>query len=724
MLAFVVAAAAPRSFVASARQIAPQRVQLSDPAGCERVLAAAALAGPGAADLQLVLPGELAQLPAASNASLGARAALAAAPLPFAPGELTARLRTLPTRDRPCLLEVAVPQVASPQAYCEVRIEQAGKEELLRRVPLDGEVHALEFTPTRTGAHALHCRAVLGDVQVAAAGRFDVVDPGTVLVLESGELLAAALRAQGVQVEATEVPPSDWSKFAAVVLAVPLAAAAQPALVHAVEDGLGLFVIEPAFGEDGEPLREVLPLRPAPRVDAGPPAEEPGNEAAPAEPPPPPPPTPPVGDTKDAGPVGDEPVEIDKRLVALALVVDRSGSMGNTLANGRTKMSYAKTSALRTAAALGPGDEVVIVTFGNKGAGRVELPLTDASDAELVRAGATKLAHAAEQTFLLSGVQLAAAALRRSKAVVRHIVVISDGEFQLSESFALRSLANQLSTREHMSLSVIAIVDAFTLPEFRREAEELTRDGGGRFLPIQDAELVPTFVTAEVTHSLAAAGRQPRSGDDPNLPSTAPETPPQPPVEPPKPPPKPPAELPRGSTALAVVAVADSPLLRPEPSPSWPKLAAARAGDAPLQAEVLLAAGDAGWPLLAFNNHALGRVGAFAADLGGEPCREFRRDLAFPGRLAQWVQHTIAPPAEPPGANLLQAPVVSPRVPLPSEVAALQALAGAAVEPLPELSAAPRQLQVRGGSAVVPDWLLLLLLVVLAAVERFTARLA
>ncbi len=195
-----------------------------------------------------------------------------------------------------------------------------------------------------------------------------------------------------------------------------------------------------------------------------------------------------------------------ERLVALALVVDRSGSMGS-LVHGRTKMSYAKASALRTAAALGPGDEVAVVTFGNRGMGRVELPRTDASELARVREGVEKLTHAAEQTFLLAGLRVAAEELRGSKAGVRHLVVISDGEFHLTESQALRSLANELATRERITLSVIAITDAFTSAEFLSEAEMLTRNGGGRFLTLDDAGLVPQLVIGEVTHALSSAGR-------------------------------------------------------------------------------------------------------------------------------------------------------------------------------------------------------------------------
>ncbi len=715
VLGFALAATMPRGLGWLDRPVMPVRAELAGATFATQALAAAATAGPHGDDLQLLLAGGFAD-PIVPGGPLGARAALAAPPLPFAPEQLRVRQRSAAALQRPTLLEIAVPAVDAGSA--ELVIMRGSDEVLRRSLPLDGAVHTIEWTPAAAGEHRLRCAIDVAGVVVAAHGDIAVAAPRGVRVLEPTGLVAAALRAQGVLVEDGAGPVADWSQYAAVVLGAVLPADQQVALVRAVEDGLGLFVLEPAFGEELEPLRALLPVRPTPRVAVDAKGDE--EVVAPDTPPPPPPDRgPPAGDTSQAGPVGQEPTLVDKRLVALGLVVDRSGSMGNTLPNGRTKMSYAKSSAMRTAAALGPGDEVVIVTFGNKDAGRLELPLTDASQVDQVRAGAERLAHAAERTFLLSGIRLAAQSLQRSKAAVRHLVVISDGEFDSSESFALRSLANDLFTRQHISLSVIAIIDPFTSPEFKREAEELTRDGGGRFLPLENAELVPTFVTAEVTRSLATAGRQPRGADSP-----APEQPqqPPPPDEPPPPPPPEPS-LPTGPSRLRVVAVADSPLLRPEPSADWPTLQSARGGEAPLEAEVLLAAGPDGWPLLAYANRGLGRVGAFAADLCGEPCREFRRDAAFPGRLAQWIAHTAMPTPPAAASELLGAPTITPRVTLPAEATAFAALAGRDLQPRASLPTEPRLAVLRSEHFVIPDWLPLTLLLLLAAAERLAARL-
>jgi len=193
--------------------------------------------------------------------------------------------------------------------------------------------------------------------------------------------------------------------------------------------------------------------------------------------------------------------------VCMVLVVDRSGSMGAVLPNGRTKMSYAKTSVLRAAQSLGDGDHVAIVTYGNKGQGRIELPMTAATDQVAVQSGVEELAHASEFTFLLGGLQVAEQLLRGTTAAVKQVVVITDGEFDTSEDIALRALARRMRREQNASLSVIAITDAFTGPGFRNLSEDLTRDGGGRFAPTDDPTTVPLFVVAEVARALRRVGR-------------------------------------------------------------------------------------------------------------------------------------------------------------------------------------------------------------------------
>lgn len=696
------------------------------------LLVAAASSDPSADDLLLTWRGPLAG--ALGDGMLGARAVQPPA-LPLQPEELRVEALGPVVAGRPLALQVLAPPQSGAPLLAELRVRADDADVLRESLSLGtGTPSPVSLLVPEAKALTVELVVPLADATITVRGGAAIAPAPTVLVIEPSGLAATALQAQGVRVVTANAPPAEWRDVAAVVLGQPLPAAAQQELVAAVLDGVGLFALSPAFGAADEPLRAILPVRPSatqPEIADGPgsertPAATPSNEPPPSETPPPPPPPakePPAGDTQGAQ-MAKDPIEVDKRSIAMVLVVDRSGSMGSVLPNGRTKMSYAKTSAMRTAQALGDGDQVAIVTYGNKDQGRIELPMTDALASEQVREGVERLAHASEFTFLLGGMKVAEQLLRGTTAAVKHVVVITDGEFDTGEDIALRALARRMRNEQKASVSVIAITDAFTGAGFKKLSEELTKDGGGQYLPTDDPTTVPVFVVAEVTRALQRVGRKPRNGDGSatagagNPPPTNPPPTPPPPKPPQPQPPKPEAPSPR---RLAVRAVAESPLLLPAPAAVWPMLGGALAGTAPLDAQVLLVAGDDGWPLLAYGNRGLGRVGAFAADLCGNDGGEFRGDTSFPGRLAAWVQSVL--PALATGApQALQREVqVTPERPTPRDRALLAQLAGS--EPVAEAPAAVPPRATRSLVAVAPDlapWLVAGL-VLLVALERWSA---
>ncbi len=716
LLAFAAAVLAPDGarFDEASPRIADVALASSDVGNT--ALDAAAMAGPRSQDLRLRWsPGARA---AAATGPLGALAVVPEQPLPFDAGRLDVRAATPLVAGRPALFAVELPGLTAGTT-ADVVVRGAAGDETRRTVTLGGDRAAeCEMVPNAPGRHAIEVAFSFAGHRVVARGACDVVDERPLLVIDPSGIAAAALRAQGVAVRESGDLPADWREAPVIVLGRSLPAAAQQALVAGVIDGTGLFVTGPAFGATDEPMRALLPVRPS-RDQERPARDGEGRGGADAPPPvqraeptpPSPPDRPPTGETGAADRIGAEPIEVDKRAIAMVLVVDRSGSMGNEVASGRTKMSYAKTSALRTALALGPGDSVAIVTFGDKGRGRVELPLTDATDLVGVRAGIDKLAHTPERTFLLGGLRAAEDLLRESRASVKHVVVITDGEFDVDESLPLQELARHMREQTKATVSVISIIDPFTGQSFKREAEVLTRIGGGQFLPIDDPAVVPVFVSAEVTRALERVGRQPKN-DGAQDATQAPS--PHPPVDPD---PTPDAQ-PKAPGLLPVRAVAASPLLVPLPDPEpWPSLAAAVAGEARLDASVLLVAGPVGWPLLAFGNRGLGRVAAFAADLFGAAAADFRRDPAFPARLSRWIA-AVRPPQTAWAPMLIATDVVvDPKAPDARDAAWLRGLAG--TEPVVGPAApAPRIVRHEVPRAPAFAGWLLLAIVALATCER------
>ncbi|MEC8252648.1 MAG: vWA domain-containing protein, partial [Planctomycetota bacterium] len=405
-LAFAAIAAMADQTVARAVPPRPQSVELVGDAEARRtgVLRAAARAGPRVQELSLRWAGGLPS--PAPSAAIGAQSA-ALTPMPFAPDDVRIRVASRAEVERPTALELEVAGLER-ELSGELVVRSLDGDILRQEVFLGAGAVEVAFTPTRLGDHEAVLEVAVGAHRVTASGSFTVAPPREVLVVEPSGVVASALRAQGVRVREAAQWPLDWRKHQRVVLGRKLFGPQERALAEAVRDGVGVFVLAAAFGPEGSALRELLPVRPLP-VRAADSAGTGGGVTSDESAVPPPPPELPrpdrIGDTSGAAPISEEPVEVDKHAIAMVLVVDRSASMGTMLADGMSKMAYARTSALRTAQALGEGDRVGLVTFGDQGAGRIDLPLTDAAEREVVERGIEKLVERQEWTFLLSGLR-------------------------------------------------------------------------------------------------------------------------------------------------------------------------------------------------------------------------------------------------------------------------------------------------------------------------------
>lgn len=745
LLGLAAIAAAPPRVHWQAVDGAPMVANLAPDAPLQAALQAASRSGPRASDLQLHWQ-RPAALPEPLPWPLGATVQHAGEALPWDPLGLQIECLRPPVVDRPAALRLRLPAGFEPRPG-RLRLTQEAHvlldaELLLQGGVLQDGVLQLgllqEFLPTAAGPLQVELGFAHGPHRLQYSGQLTVAPAHPVLVWEPGEVLAPALQAQGLAVRRlTHLAewPRQFDAFAAVVLAAPLPEELVPDLRDAVDAGLGLLVSGPAFGRETSGLRALLPVLPLPPADRREPAAAGSAPPDPRRPPPaapdanqpPPSPPPATPDPRAAGPIGNEPIEVDKHAIAMVLVVDRSYSMGQLTNEGLTRMDYARASALQTSEALQQGDLVGLVTFGNKGAGRIELPLTDALEREAVRRGVAALAARRELTCLLSGLQRADELLQPSTAAVKHVVVISDGEFDLNESLPLRRQAREMRGRG-ITVSIISLIAPRSAELFQQYAHEIASLGGGKFLAESDPSQVPVFVSAEVTRALQRVDRQPRRpGDSPAAPAGTDPPPPPPAAAPPSPDlSPPPAEPPAPEPAqLAVHAVLPSPLLEPLPEADWPALAAAEATRAPLDAMVLLAAGDAGWPLLAFAHRGLGRTAAFASDLAGPAASDFRRDPQFPARLARWVDHLARSPGEQQPIVVPLRYTIEPPAPTPRQRQQLTALAGiaaqpAAAGPLPVAGpAVQRQLSHPARELALPALLALLLL---ALGERWVQR--
>ncbi|MBK8976597.1 MAG: VWA domain-containing protein [Planctomycetes bacterium] len=759
-------ATALQGIAAAAGLPPPAVVRAGDP---RVALAVAALGAEQPADLALVWAGSF--TPTATGAPRGCTALTAVPPLGFDPAALAVRALGPATAGRPASLELGAPTALRAQLPPAATVVLEVGEPVVARREWSGDAlrHGgaslrLDWLPEQVGTLPVALRVELGERAVVARGELAIAAPRPdVAVLGPGsELVAAALAAQGLRVERPGAVAS--APAGAVIVALgSLDAAAVDELVSRVDDGGGLVLVGGPGGalpRDGEALASWSPLRLRPVGDGGtggagvadgggepgaPATGEPGAPAGPELPPdfePPPrdpgqataPPGPaPTGDTSAARSSRDlETAEVERRQVCLVLVVDRSGSMGEW-ADARSrasKLDLVKTAAFRIAASLEPTDELAVVAFDDVAEEIVALgPVPD--EARLRRdferlgpLGGTRI-----DTGLRRGEQV----VGRSRAPVRHVLVLTDGDdLPLADVSGARNAADRIA-RAGGTVSVIQVTSSSLIAD----VAAIATAGRGQYRKVEDASAIPTFLFAEVRRALGAARRsEPGGRPEPGEPAAAragdapaaeaqtggsdPLGPSAAAAEPAPPAAAEPAAAPV-APAVPVFAVDDTPLVEPWLDAGFPPLAAVDAAVADARAQVVLAAAD-GTPVLAFTNRGLGRVAAFASDWAGAGAAPWREDPRFPAWLATWVRAVAPRETAAPGGDLLGPRAIAPPAPTPAEVAALEALAGSPLRPLAEL-ALPRARTTRSERGRAADdalWALVVLLL-LALVERATS---
>ncbi|HKD99446.1 MAG TPA: vWA domain-containing protein [Planctomycetota bacterium] len=364
---------------------------------------------------------------------------------------------------------------------------------------------------------------------------------------------------------------------------------------RAVRSGAGLLIVGRDAAEHAAAgaLASSLPARVKrrePRASTGQPGDA-GGQPRPSPSEPPPPAEPPKG----APPA---PTEVESATVAVALVIDRSGSMAGE------KMRLAKQSAIATAEVLAPDDLLAVVAFNE--APTLVMPLGVVGAPETVRNRVASLAVGGGTRFF-EALEMAADQLRRAKAAIRHVVLLTDGDAQDRFIRPFPTFVGQTLVSAGISLSTVYIAgdEAGTSdPEF---TGLLAQWGRGRTYPATASE-IPAIVTAEVRRvaGLPAGGSR-RGGKT----SEPPKTPPRPAPTPPPPQPKPPDE------DVEVVAVPSCAAVEGLDLAGLPRVRVDVALDPrPGAAIALRGAGSDGPPLAALRAAGKGSVALLALDEG------------------------------------------------------------------------------------------------------------
>jgi len=116
-----------------------------------------------------------------------------------------------------------------------------------------------------------------------------------------------------------------------------------------------------------------------------------------------------------------------KLAVALAIVMDRSGSMSVGVGAGKTKMDLANSGAANAIDLLGPLDQVAVFAVDSEATKTIPLTTVGSKKPELM--GRTrKIRSAGGGIFVYNGLKAAWDELKKSPAGTRHVILFSDAQ--------------------------------------------------------------------------------------------------------------------------------------------------------------------------------------------------------------------------------------------------------------------------------------------------------
>ncbi|MBM9595959.1 VWA domain-containing protein [Roseitranquillus sediminis] len=309
------------------------------------------------------------------------------------------------------------------------------------------------------GAHLFEVALSADGGRATAARVIDVRPPGRIAVIASepahGAALAGAMTAAGLDARALrpdEAPHylDGWLAHDAVVLdnlpAIALTTNQQALIETAVRDhGLGLMLLggDRSFGPGGYLETALDRLSP---VSSRVPGEKPQ--------------------------------------VALAFVLDRSGSMQQPVGQG-TRLDIAKSATSSAMDLLGRESEVAVIAFDE--AAHTVVPRQTLDQSEAIKAALARITPGGG-TSMLVGLERAYDEIAAADAAARHVIVLTDG---LSQPAAYETLLARMR-EAGITVSSISIGQA-PVPL----VEQIALAGGGAFHSTSDIEALPSIMSQE-----------------------------------------------------------------------------------------------------------------------------------------------------------------------------------------------------------------------------------
>ena len=177
--------------------------------------------------------------------------------------------------------------------------------------------------------------------------------------------------------------------------------------------------------------------------------------------------------------------------VAVAVTLDRSGSMQEPVAGGRTKMDLANSGAAAVIELLGPHDEIAVHAVDTSA--HVIVEMTRAIDAQALLSKVRGIRSAGGGIFVYEALEAAGAEVLKSTNGTRHIVLFADAA-DAEQPGAYRTLVGDLRaagvTISVIGLGTVGDPDAALL-------SEIAAQGGGRATFTEAAEDLPRLFAQE-----------------------------------------------------------------------------------------------------------------------------------------------------------------------------------------------------------------------------------
>lgn len=179
-------------------------------------------------------------------------------------------------------------------------------------------------------------------------------------------------------------------------------------------------------------------------------------------------------------------IEHRKMALAMAVVLDRSGSMSAGVGSGRTKMDLANAGTIEAIKVLGPIDEIAVIAVDS--AAHEVVGLRPVDDVGAITSRVSGIVSQGGGIYTYNGLREAADQLEAARAMSRHIILFADAA-DAEQPGQYKDLLDVLTNDRNTTVSVVALGQETDADgEFLRD---VARRGGGEIYFTTSPEELP-----------------------------------------------------------------------------------------------------------------------------------------------------------------------------------------------------------------------------------------